>query len=240
MAARLDKPDWQILLKLRADGFETLLPDVQAMRSLGKALAVRFRAEIAGGRVDDAIRTAKTMFGMARRMGEHPTFIGELVGFAIAFTAINPLEEMLEQPGCPNLYWALTNLPDPFISIKTGLDGERLSIWGCTRDLDSSGPIGAEQIRKFIGVYDKLVGENSPDRPPGGIQRVSGARTKDEAKDAEARKRLVESGCRRSCQDVSCPTRSYCSTRRELRARFDEFAKIMRSRPGSLKHGGKA
>ena len=47
VAARLDNPDWQILLKLRADGFETLLPDVQAMRALAQALAVRFRAEIA-------------------------------------------------------------------------------------------------------------------------------------------------------------------------------------------------
>ena len=78
------------------------------------------------------------MFAMARHLGEHPTLIGNLVGMAIAFTAINPLELMLEQPGCPNLYWALTNLPDPLVSIKTGLEGERLTIWGCTRDLDST------------------------------------------------------------------------------------------------------
>ena len=55
---------------------------------------------------------------------------------------------MLEQPGCPNLYWALTNLPDPFISIKTGLDGERLSIWAFTRDLTLQAPMSAEQIKK--------------------------------------------------------------------------------------------
>ena len=81
------------------------------MRTLARALQVRFRAEVALGRFDDAIRTAKTMFAMSRHLGEHPTLIGNLVGIAIAYVAIEPLEEMLEQPGCPNLYWALTNLP---------------------------------------------------------------------------------------------------------------------------------
>ncbi|HVS38318.1 MAG TPA: hypothetical protein VMS17_22360, partial [Gemmataceae bacterium] len=48
-AARLDTPDWQILLKLRRDGFFTLLPDVQWMRLLAASLKVRFRAEVALG-----------------------------------------------------------------------------------------------------------------------------------------------------------------------------------------------
>ena len=33
---------------------------------------------------------------------------------------------MLEQPGCPNLYWALTNLPDPLVPLDKGMDGERV------------------------------------------------------------------------------------------------------------------
>ncbi len=46
-AARLDTPDWQFLLKVRADGVSAAIPDVQAMRPLAKALKVRFRAEVA-------------------------------------------------------------------------------------------------------------------------------------------------------------------------------------------------
>ena len=53
-------------------------------------------------------------------MGEHPTLIGDLVGIAIASIAIGPLEEMLSQPVCPNLYWALTNLPSPLVSMDVG------------------------------------------------------------------------------------------------------------------------
>src|SRR5262249_34049064 len=112
-AARMDKPDWQILPKLRTDGINLLLPDLQKMRALASSLQVRFKEEVAERRFDDALRTAKTMFALSRHMNEHPTLIGELVGIAIAFVAIAPLEEMLEQPDCPNLYWALTNLPTP-------------------------------------------------------------------------------------------------------------------------------
>src|SRR5262249_22604830 len=147
-----------ILLKLRADGFETLLPDVQAMRTLSRALQARFRAEIAGGRIDDAIRTAKTMFAMARHLGEHPTLIGELVGIAIAAVTITPLEELLEQPNCPNLYWALTNLPAPFVTCKTALEGERLTLWAFTRELDATAPMGADKIKKFVDRLEKLIG----------------------------------------------------------------------------------
>src|SRR5262249_10586635 len=55
-AARLDKPDWQILLKLKTDGVRLLLPDIQQMRTLTAALQERFRAEIAQLRFDDALR----------------------------------------------------------------------------------------------------------------------------------------------------------------------------------------
>ncbi len=79
-AARLDAPDWQVLRKLKADGIGVQLHDVQAIRAMNRALQVRFRAEIAQGRFDDAIRTAKTLFAMSRHLGEHPTLVGDLIG----------------------------------------------------------------------------------------------------------------------------------------------------------------
>src|SRR5262249_45386323 len=48
-AARMDKPDWQILLKVKTDGVSLLLPDIQKMRGLAAALKERFHAEVALG-----------------------------------------------------------------------------------------------------------------------------------------------------------------------------------------------
>src|SRR5262249_46156970 len=138
-AARLDNPDWQILLRLKADGIDTMVPEVQQLRSLTNALKVRMRAELALGRFEDALRTAKTIFALARHLGEHPTFVGNLVGCATATAVIGPLEEMLGQPGCPNLYWALTHLPDPLVHVDRGAQGDRIGMtqW-LFRDLDDN------------------------------------------------------------------------------------------------------
>src|SRR5207244_1363577 len=154
-AARLDNPDWQILLKVKTDGIGLLLPDLQQMRILASALKVRFRAEGTQHLYYDAIRSAHTMFALARHM-EHPTFIGHLVGIAIAYVAIGPLEEMLEQPDCPNLYWALTNLPNPLIPLDKGMAGERLIIAAEFHDLDDSAPMSEEQLKKLIAHIDKV------------------------------------------------------------------------------------
>ncbi len=197
-AARLDKPDWQILLKLKTDGVSLLLPDVQEMRSLANALKVRFRAEVALGRFDDALRTAKTMFALSRHMSEHPTLIGGLVGVAITLIAIGPLEEMLEQPGCPNLYWALTNLPNPLISLDKGMEGERVLIAGEFRDLNDSAPMSEDQLQKLIAHIDKVREVEKIEQKPGLPDRSTrtwlDARIKDEGLVSAARRRLVEVG----------------------------------------------
>jgi hypothetical protein len=191
-AARMDKPDWQILPKLKTDGIGLLLPDLQKMRELANALQGRFREEVALKRFDDALVTAKTMFALARHMGEHPTLIGGLVGIAIAAVAIGPLEEMLEQPGCPNLYWALTNLPHPFVSMEKGNEGERIFILAELRDLSDKDAMTPEQLKKLIEYIDRLR-----DFEPDKVDKTRvylDQRAKDEKYVAAARQRLIEYG----------------------------------------------
>jgi hypothetical protein len=191
-AARLDKPDWQILLQAKTDGIRLLVPDVQKMRELAAALQERFHQENAQGRFDDSIRTAKTMFAMSRHMSEHPTLIGDLVGIAIAFIAIGPLEEMLEKPGCPNLYWALTNLPNPLVPLDRGLEGERMLMEVEFRDLNDRVPMSGEQIQKLIVHMDKLRALGG--KLAKGTREWLDARNKDAKALDAARARLVEAG----------------------------------------------
>jgi hypothetical protein len=194
-AARLDHPDWQILLKVKTDGVALLLPDLQEIRTLAKALKVRFRSEIALSRLDDAIRTAKTMFAMSRHSSEHPTLIGNVIGMSIANLTIDALEEMLEHPRCPNLYWGLTNLPTPMVPLDKGMGGERALVLSEFRGLDENTAMNADELTKFIEHADLLLGDGKPPKP--GESRVRAwldARTKDDKAVNAARRRLVECG----------------------------------------------
>jgi hypothetical protein len=193
-AARLDAPDWQILLQLKAEGIHLLIPDVQELRTLASALKVRFRAEVAAGRFDDALRTAKTLFAMSRHLGAHPTFIGDLVGMVVAFVAIGPLEEMLEQPGCPNLYWALTYLPTPLVPLDKGGEGERVWIQPTFRDLDDRAPMGPDQVRRLVAHFDRLLGDGDEKPVKPVVRAWLDDRIKDPGQLDAARRRLVETG----------------------------------------------
>lgn len=229
-AARLDKPDWQILLKLKTDGIGLLIPDIQAMRQLANALKVRFRAEVALGRFDDAIRTAKTLFAMSRHLDENPLLISNLVGIAIAFVAIDPLEEMLQQPGCPNFYWALTNLPRPFLPLEKALDGERVSIEGEFRSLSSTAPMSEEQLKKFMAHWDLVfgVGEGKPAKQTEVLRPWLAARIKEERLVEAARRRLVETGLpEERLRRFPAEQVILLDEKREYEVRRDELMKIM-------------
>ena len=228
-AARLDNPDWQILLNMKADGIYTSIPDVRQLRPLARALKVRFRAEVALGRFDDALRTAKTMFAMSRHLGEHPTFVGNLYGFAIANLTIGPLEEMLEQPNCPNLYWALTNLPNPLVSLDTARQGERVGIMQWVfRDLDDSAPMSADRLKGFIASMDKLLKVEHPNKLGAGLRAWLDARTKDQGMVGAARRRLVEVGLSEArVQLFTADQVILLDEKRELEVRFDDVMKTI-------------
>jgi hypothetical protein len=229
-AARLDTPDWQILPRTRTDGIGLLIPDVQVLRTLAADLKLRFRAEVALGRYDDALRTARTMFAMGRHLGEHPTVVGSLVGIAIVSLAIGPLEEMLERPGCPNLYWALTDLPNPVVPWQRGLEGERVSIRGEFRDLDDTAPMTPEQVNKFIKRYEGLLrqGTKDPLKPYRTSQEWLEARTKDETLVRAARGRLVERGLAEGLvKRMPAGQVVLLDEWREFEVRRDELMKLM-------------
>lgn len=197
-AARLDTPDWQILLQLKREGIHLLLPEVQSLREMASALKVRFRLEIAERRFDDALVTAKTMLALSRHLGEHPTAIGDLVGLAIGhltightFFGLGPLDEMIQQPGCPNLFWALTDLPSPFIDIRKGVQGERTIMMKEFALLDEQNTMSEAQLQKAVDRLCLLIKVyNIKKDVPDWLNKLA----RDENRVRGARKRLIESG----------------------------------------------
>src|SRR5262249_22234143 len=63
---------------------------------------------------------------LSRHIGDAPTLINALVGMAVAHVMARHVEDFIQTPGAPNLYWALTTLPRPFISLRKSLGGEQL------------------------------------------------------------------------------------------------------------------
>lgn len=124
--ARCDYCSWQLLERVRRDGYMMLVPDMQTMRTMARLLMLRARWEIHQGKTEQAIRTLQTGFAMSRHVGDAESLIVYLVGLAIAHLTLERVEELIQQPNAPNLYWSLTNLPSPLIDVRRPLQGERL------------------------------------------------------------------------------------------------------------------
>lgn len=195
-AARMTTADWQVWYFVRRDGYFALLPDVQKMRALASALKTRVRGEIAARDFDGAIHTLNTFFGLARTLEVHPTLIGQLVGIAIGSIALNAVEEMIQQPGCPNLFWALTDLPSPFLSLRAGLEGERTFVSADFEALESSPDAVADSvILRKIEHYEKLLEmEAKSEKEKVDLKARLEARARDESDVKAARARLIEAG----------------------------------------------
>jgi hypothetical protein len=169
-AARYDRVEWNFWYNFRKDGINALIPEVQKLRSLAQVLKLRMRSEIKAGEFAKAVETSKTLLGLARMLERHPTLISHLVGVAIVTVAVDALEEMVQQPGCPNLYWGLTDLGSPVLDIRTGAGGERVWLVEQVRPIiEATGPLSDEQLAAAFRRFDNLyVTEGPPkkDAPP--------------------------------------------------------------------------
>ncbi len=165
--ARSEQCDWGLTEELRKQGIATLLPDVQEMRQIATLLSLRIRYELAEGRPDKAARTLQTGFAISRHLAEEPTLVSALVGIAVGSIMEGRLEEFIQQPNAPNLYWSLTELPRPFIDLRKPLQGERVGVYGTfpgmaetAADLNAK-PFTTEQVEKAVSNLQVLSDENS-------------------------------------------------------------------------------
>jgi hypothetical protein len=100
------------------------LNEIQSMRELTHLINLRCRLALAEKNFDEAQRSIVAGLTLARHIGQGQTVIQDLVGVAIATIILGRVEEWMEMPGSPNLYWALTTLPRPFIDVRRNMRHE--------------------------------------------------------------------------------------------------------------------
>jgi hypothetical protein len=125
--ARCKYADWQLPIG-DAPYFETLLPDVQQCRMFARILASQARLGVSQGKFEDAVRTFRTNYALARNVAAGETIVNGLVGIASCGIMFPQNIEYVQQPNSPNLYWALSMLPTPFIDMRPALDVESMGI----------------------------------------------------------------------------------------------------------------
>ena len=177
-AARRTYIDWELLPGIRKEGIGLLLPDAQGMRSFGQLLAIRARLDVADGKFDKAVYGLQTGFALARHFCQAPTLIHGLIGAAVAHQMFPQIEFLIQQPGAPNLYWALADLPRPLIDLRTAYQGERLFLdWIAPGVRDrvadpTAPPMSPDQLQECMDRLAQIEG-NGGSRTPNPVARLA-------------------------------------------------------------------
>jgi hypothetical protein len=123
-AACRDHCDWE-LGPITIQTIDYLpLDEIQSVREIANRLSLRARLEMAEGQPDKSLHTIQVGMALARDVGSGPTMINSLVGYAVASIMLGRVEELIQEPGAPNLYWALTELPRPFTDLRKTMQYE--------------------------------------------------------------------------------------------------------------------
>ncbi len=160
LAARREFCDWELTERARMEGPGLLLPDVQGFRTYAELLALRARLDMLDGRLDKALHGLQTGFAMSQHIAQAPIIVNNLVAMATTQVMVNQVEDFIQLPGAPNLYWSLVDLPRPLIDLRRALQGEKLmveSVFPAIREAlrdPEHPPISAETIAK---QYKSLV-----------------------------------------------------------------------------------
>jgi hypothetical protein len=164
--------DWQMPVR-EGKPYAIILPELQGLRAFARVLAVKARLAIAEGRSEEAIDALRSGYTLAHHAAAGPTLIHALVGMAIANVMTEQARDLVQQPGVPNLYWAFTSLPHPFVDLRLANDYEADSLYFWHpewRDLDRLDRTPTEWRRMFDDMVE-MLGEVDTDTY-GGAHRM--------------------------------------------------------------------
>ena len=120
-----ERCDWE--LPIREPGiFEMTIPTLSRFRTLSSRLATRVKLQAFNQDYEAALESLQTGLSYAQHMSQGRTLIHDLVGHGIAGIMLQSTEQFVQGPEAPNLYWALSGLPRPFIDIRYAIGVERV------------------------------------------------------------------------------------------------------------------
>ena len=77
------------------------------------------------GHIDEAFHWIQTGFAMARHASQGPLLVQSLVSVNLSQSMCVPLEDLVQAPGTPSLFWAISQRPRPLTDFSAGFESER-------------------------------------------------------------------------------------------------------------------
>jgi hypothetical protein len=153
-AARLESCNWELPIH-EGRVTQILLPEFQQTGMFARLLAAKAHLEIAQGKYGEAVRTLQTGYALARHAGQGGFFVCAVIGLTHARRMSEQVQQLIQRPDAPNLYWALSALPRPLVDFQSAVEAESNLLYlqfPELRDVDKKklSPAGWSDLLTFI------------------------------------------------------------------------------------------
>jgi hypothetical protein len=126
--ARATYADWGYLERIKVKGMSMLLPEVNTFYLFKQIVQTRARLHLMDGNYEKALYGLQTGYSIAQHLNDTNLIVCTMNGVNFATGMNNVVEEFIQQPGSPNLFWALAQLPRPLIDLNKAYLGDRLGL----------------------------------------------------------------------------------------------------------------
>ena len=156
-AAFCREADWEYPVDANVPHEEIVISDAADLQVILRGLAVHCRADIADGDLTSALDKLTSGLGMVAHLQNTSLPISKMLQAKNLDMYLDVIEEAIQHESAPNLYWALTALPDPLIDIQSLPDWIRRGPWRHIRALDDLNEKRSEEqwrsIRLQMGLF---------------------------------------------------------------------------------------
>jgi hypothetical protein len=172
LAARREECHWE--MPFHSEGWRTLLPYLSQIRTLARALALQAHLQIADHKYAEAARSLQTGFALVYHLNHDAVLVQTLVGVGVAAVLLDQVDFWIATPGSPNLYWPLTDLPQPICDIRAGFAMERSMTYDSIPHFREAlaGKLTPEGMNEIV---DALSGMRSGDEKPDALKTLTTA-----------------------------------------------------------------
>lgn len=118
----------QAVICKRCDWTNEALEKLSRYRNMAFLLTLQIHFEIARGNYDNAIDSIRAGFALGKNLSKEPMTIPGLVAVAITELVTKQIEYFIQNQDAPNLYHALSDLPQPFIDLSIPLEIEEADV----------------------------------------------------------------------------------------------------------------
>ena len=216
--------DWES--ELTPDAVFPIFPlrEVNRCRELERYLVMRARFEVSRQNYDEAVEVLRLGYSLSRDLSKAKSIVASLVSVACCAMLNEATTDFIKAPDSPSLYWAIAEMPRPFISARPALMAEveaPFYFYPFLLDAEEVMRSGDEWKRGFEQASANI---KEVDSELGNLEKML---TRVENGFGRARKKLIEQGYEAAKLDSMAPEQVVAIYQaRVTRHAIDEFKKV--------------